>query len=163
MNLAGLPRLAAANRAKQRAISGLTLIEVVIGVAVLAIVVVTLYTMLAGGFNMVQNNRDNLRATQILVNRMEGLRLFNWDQLIGGNMIPANFVESYAPSGGTNAPGTLYYGRMTISPVSLTASYSSQMRLVTVNLNWTNGSMSHARSMSTYVSQYGVQNYVFAN
>lgn len=163
MNLAKLPRLAAASQTKPGRTRGFTLIEVAMGVAVLGVVGVTLYTMLASGFKMVQNNRDNLRATQILVNRMEGLRLFNWDQLTRSNMVPTTFVESYAPMGGTNTPGTLYYGQMTIAPVPLTASYSSQMRLVTVNLNWTNGSMGHARSMSTYVSQYGVQNYVFAN
>lgn len=143
--------------------SGFTLVEVVMGGAALGIVIVTLYTMMAGGFRIVQNNRDNLRATQILINRMEGLRLFNWDQLVHSNMVPTTFTETYGPSGGTNSTGTIYYGTMTISNTSLATSYSSQMKMVTVHLNWTNGSLSHSRSMSTFVSQYGVQNYIYSN
>lgn len=133
------------------------------GGVVLGIVIVTLYAMMASGFSMVQNNRDNLRATQILINRMEGLRLFNWDQLVHSNMVPTTFTETYAPLGGTNSTGTIYYGTMTISNTSLATSYSSQMKMVTVQLNWTNGSLGHSRSMSTFVSQYGVQNYIYSN
>jgi hypothetical protein len=41
--------------------------------------------------------------------------------------------------------------------------YSANMRLITVTLNWTNGNVRRTRSMSTYVSKNGVQNYVFYN
>ena len=52
-------------------------------------------------------------------------------------------------------------------PMSPAASYASNMALVTVTVTWTNGAYGvdnvHTRSMSTYIAQYGLQNYVFSS
>jgi type II secretory pathway pseudopilin PulG len=142
-----------------------TLVEVLVGSALLGI----LFTSLFGGISMstaqTRIAREDLRATQILIERLEGIRLFDWYQLVySNNLCPATFTSSFAPgsSGGT---GIVYYGTMSITNVSLNppASYTNQLRAVIVSVVWTNGNMRHQRSMSTYQAQYGMQNYVFNN
>ena len=136
------------------------------GVVILALAIVSLFALLTAGFAMVRLNRDNLRATQIMLNRVEGLRLYNWEQLTTGNMIPANFTEFYYPQGSTNSnQGTLFSGEMIIGNAvhNPPSTYASAMRNVTVRITWTSGNVQHRRQMTTYVSQYGLQNYVFSN
>ena len=39
--------------------------------------------------------------------------------------------------------------------------YASEVRVVTITLNWTSGSLPRSRSLSTLVSAKGIQNYVY--
>jgi len=133
-----------------------------IGVIILTLGVVSLFALLTSGFAMVRLNRDSLRATQIMLNRVEGLRLYNWGDITGGN-IPTTFTETYSGLAGTNQ-GTVFTGQMDISPAvqSPSSGYSStMMRSVTVRITWTSGQLQHTRQMTTYVSQYGLQNYIW--
>ena len=143
-----------------------TLVEVMVGVVILGLAIVSLFALLSGGFAMVRFNRDNLRATQIMLNRVEGLRLYNWEQLTTG-MVPTNFSEYYYPLGNTNSnQGTLFSGAVDIADAvqNPSSTYSStMMRSVTVRITWTSGKLRHSRQMTTYVSQYGLQNYLFSN
>jgi uncharacterized protein (TIGR02598 family) len=147
---------------------GFTIVEVMIGVVILALAIVTLFALLSAGFAIVRLNRENLRATQIMLNRVEGLRLYNWSQLTSEGLVPTNFTEYYYPLGSTNNLGTLFSGRVKIDPGMQTPSStygSNMMRKVTVHISWTNGSGNfvHTRQLTTYVSQYGLQNYLFVN
>jgi Tfp pilus assembly protein PilV len=145
--------------------AGFTLMEVMIGVLILGLAIISLFALLGSGFAIVRFNRDNLRATQIMLNRVEGLRLYNWGQLTTENLVPTNFTEYYYPSG-TNSQGTVFSGTVTIANAiqNPTSTYSSNMmRYVTIRVNWTTGFLPHSRQVSTYVSEYGVQNYVFSN
>jgi prepilin-type N-terminal cleavage/methylation domain-containing protein len=145
---------------------GYTLMEVVMAVALLAIMMISLYGGISSGFAVVELARENLRGTQIMLERMEGIRLYNWNQLIYSNMIPASFTSYYYPLA-TNgeSKGLAYSGTMVITNAVLTppSTYSDSMRLVRVSLVWTNGNIRRTRSMSTYVSKNGVQNYVYYN
>src|SRR5512141_804008 len=94
-----------------------TLAEVAVASALLAVLFVSLYGGMSQGFAVTQVSRENLRATQILLERMEGIRLFNWNQLVYSNWVPTVFTNYYYPM--TNAgesPGIMYLGRMTITP-----------------------------------------------
>ncbi len=142
-----------------------TLIEMMIGVALLGLVTISLFGGMSSGFAVTESSRQNLRATQIILERMEGIRLFNWNQLVYSNWIPANFTTSYYPM--TNfgeSSGITYYGTMRIDPVNLSpdASYSTNMRAVTVTLKWTACNVPRSRTLTTYVSRDGIQNYVYA-
>jgi len=146
--------------------AGFTLIEVSVGVGILGILILSFYTMLASGFNMVRANRENLRASQIMVNRLEGVRLYTWSQLVYSNMVPEAFTEYYYPLGPSNAVGTVYSGKFKISEANIDppATYATnRMRRVTVTLTWSTGGLQHQRSMSSLVSEYGTQNYIFSN
>ena len=74
-----------------------TLAEVIVCVALVAILFVSLYGGMTSGFAVTQSSRENLRATQIMLEYMEGIRLYNWDQLTASNWIPGNFTNYYYP------------------------------------------------------------------
>ena len=113
---------------------------------------------------MLQTTREDLRATQILMQRIEAVRLCTWSQL--GNV---TFSESYDPLSGTNqAAGAVYFGTLSIGPATAipnSVSYAPNMAQVTVTLNWTNYNHSlaipHSRQMQTQVARYGLQNYIW--
>jgi len=144
-----------------------TLVEVTMGVGLLGFMSATLF----GGMSMTTAEtrmaRQNLRAPQIMVERMEGIRLFNWDQLLSSDSLcPATFTSSFYPlPNSSGSTGITYYGTMVITNASLNpvASYSNQLRAITVTVAWTNFGVGHQRSMTTYQAQYGMQNYVFNN
>jgi hypothetical protein len=143
-----------------------TMIEVLVGVALTGMMFVSLYGGMSSGFALTQLARENLRGTQIMLERMEGIRLYNWNQLVYSNMIPKNFTNYYYPlAAAGESKGIAYIGTMNVGSASLSpsSSYADQMRMVTVTINWTNGLVARTRSMSTYVSRNGVQNYVFEN
>jgi hypothetical protein len=143
-----------------------TFIETLVGTSIMAIMFASLYTAMSSGFSMVSVARENLRATQIMLNRMEGLRLYNWNQLVYSNMIPTTFTENFYPLGSTGNTGITYYATMSINNLTLDppATYDAgMMRRVTVQVRWTSGGVERTRQMSTYVSQYGVQNYLYNN
>ncbi len=153
-------------KAKPRA-QAFTLAEVVVAVAVVGVSFVSLYMGMSGGFAITQSSRESLRSTQIMVERLEGLRLYNWSQLNTANVIPTRFTNYYYPNGlysGTNR-GIQYNGTMTVTNAALSpsASYTDHMRQITVTVWWTSGSRTRTNSMKTYTAEYGVQNYVFSN
>jgi hypothetical protein len=43
----------------------------------------------------------------------------------------------------------------------LTVNYSTNMKLITATLTWTNSGHARVRSMDTLVSQYGMQTYIY--
>jgi type II secretory pathway pseudopilin PulG len=147
-------------------------IEVLIAIGVSAIIFAALYRGISTTFSLLQNVRENLRATQIMLSRLEGLRLCAWsnDQLFNTNIVPATFTETFYPlglAGGSNN-GTVYAGTMTVErnpSLSPNPSYRTNMARVTVTVTWTNGYDGkvnvHTRSMSTFVAKYGIQNYVY--
>ena len=143
-----------------------TLAEVMVGVAIIGIVFVSLYAGMSSGFAVTQLARENLRATQILMERMEGIRLYNWNQIVYSNMIPTRFTNYYYPlAAGSQSQGVPYYGQMFIWQPGLnpSATYSTNMRAVVAMVTWTNNNVPRWRWIWTYVSKHGVQNYVYYN
>jgi len=146
------------------------LAEVLVSGALMAIVFVSLYAGIWSGFAVTKISRENLRATQVILERLEGIRLYNWNQLCYSNMIPATFTTYYYPAL-TNASGKgiTYQGTISVGAANLnpSATYDDRMRAITVTLYWTNAngaaSLVHRRSMTTYSARDGVQNYVYSN
>jgi prepilin-type N-terminal cleavage/methylation domain-containing protein len=145
--------------------SGYTLVEVVVAVFVLAIIAIAFYGALSSGFGMVQTTREDLRATQILMQKMEAVRLCTWSQLSS-----FSFREPYDPLGGTNQAGVVYSGTISNSPatsIATNSDYYPRMCLVTVTVGWTNfngsRSVGHVRQMQTQVARYGLQNYIWGS
>ena len=139
---------------------GYILIEVMIGGCILGVSVVSLYSAFSFGFALIRLSQESVRADQILVQKLETLRLYNWSKsqtTTDGGIIPGTFTESFAP--GATARGTTYNGIITITPAPFSESYSNTLRQVTVTLNWLSGNVTRTRSMSTLVSQYGIQTY----
>jgi hypothetical protein len=142
--------------------SAFTFAEVAIAAGLAATMLVSLYSGISTGFLVVQVNRENLRAGQILLEKHELIRLYNWNQVTGvdtNTFLPTTFTSSYYPDASNG--GFLYTGSVTIASADMTQSYASNMRKVTIGLTWTSGSVAHSRSMTTYVSKYGLQNYIY--
>ena len=100
----------------RRARLAFTLFEVCISVAILAVMLVSLYGGMSSSFSLIQSSRENLRATQIMLERVEGLRLFNWNQLVYSNMIPTTFTAYYFPLAAQGeSKGCTYVGTVEIS------------------------------------------------
>src|ERR1051325_1656119 len=137
-----------------------TLVEVMLAVVIVGVEFVSLYVAISQGFAVVRSTRENLRATQIMQEQVEILRVLNWDQ-ITTNASPWNFSASFYPAGGTNQ-GLIYSGTVTLTNAPGPDAYSSDMRLAIVSLSWTNGENTHAvrnRELRTLVSRYGLHNY----
>jgi len=143
-----------------------TLAEVMIAVAVIGVMFVSLYVGISFGFSVTDFERQNLRATQIMLQRLEGIRLLNWNQLGNTDINPTTFYEQYYPLSGTNqASGITYTGAVEVVSATLDPipTYSDKIKKITVTVTWQSGSVPRKRSVSTYSSQYGLQNYIYWN
>lgn len=135
-----------------------------IGTVVTTLMLVSLYVGFTFGFREMQLAREEARATQILQEKMELVRLLNWDQVANlPGYVPSTFTESFYAADPTNAPpgGLTYSGTIVITNAPITESYKNDLRQVKVSVSWTSGSSKFTRKMSSYVSQYGMQNYVY--
>ena len=153
-----------ANREDPSRQSAYTLPEVMMGVLIMSIMFVTLYLGFTQGFGVVQGSRENLRATQILQDQTEVIRLYTWDQAKyvsdGGCIVPTTNWTFY-PAGATGQKGITYTGTVSISAAPMTEAYATDNRQLTFTLAWTTGNIQHQRQVSTLVSKYGLHNYIY--
>jgi len=139
----------------------MTLVEVVMATGIIALTGAGVISSINYGLCIMKIARENQRATQIMVEKVEAIRLYNWDQVTNAAFIPDSFTAKYDP---TSNLGTTYYGTMSVTAPAFsgtTPNYSANMRQFNVSLTWTNAGLRHARSLSTFVGQNGVQNYVY--
>jgi prepilin-type N-terminal cleavage/methylation domain-containing protein len=144
--------------------AGFTLAEIMVGCALLAVMAVSLYGGISFGFATITLARQNLRATQIALEKMEIVRLYSWDQVNSNGFVPLNFTAPYFPTfggGGNTNGGLTFYGTTIITNVSINPVYNMDMRKMIVTLNWTNKNVPQNLQMSTYISQYGMQRYIY--
>jgi prepilin-type N-terminal cleavage/methylation domain-containing protein len=132
---------------------GFSLVEVMIATLILTLGVVGLYGAYSFGFATIKIAQEDLGADRIMVQRLETLRVYDWSR-ITNNYIPTNLTASL----GTNG-GIVYQVEMAIDPAPLTESYSNTLRQVTVSSSWDSGGVTRHRSMTTLVSQNGIQTY----
>lgn len=145
-------------RLKQAAFS---LVEVSMGMGVLGTVVIALFSGFTTGFFTMQLARENLRATQIMLEKMETIRLYSWQQINTPGFIPSEFSAPYDPNARTGSEGVLYRGTMLITNAPMTTSYAGNMRLVKVTVQWKTGNLSRTRDFTSYISRYGLQDYIY--
>ena len=146
--------------------SGFTLIETLVAICIAAIVLPTIYASLATGFALIKTSREDQRATQVILQRMEAIRLSPYQTLQSPAAYPTNATEYYSESGKVTGNGGVPY-TVTFScapgPSSLPPSYRTNVLLVTVGASWKSGNVQRTRSMQTYVSRYGIRRYVCGN
>lgn len=156
-------RLNVRMRKRCRSTAGHSLPEAIIAVSLVGMMMVSLYAGFSSGFTLVRSARENLRATEILTQRMEALRLYNWNQLRDPkNYLRTNFTETYNPQGAADGTeGTVYWGEIGVSePDDFPPAYKDRVRLVTISLTWTNLNAQtpivSRRQVQTCVSRYGL-------
>jgi type II secretory pathway pseudopilin PulG len=136
-------------------------VEVMVAIMVCGLVFSGLYAGLSSGFAFVQLARENLRAIQIMEQKMETIRLYTWDQINQAGFIPTNFVESFYPLSTQSTSGLTYTGTVTVAPSGLTEMYGPDLVQVNVNISWVSAKVVRQRQMNTLVSRYGLQQYVY--
>ncbi len=164
----GMPASAGSARSRQPASgSGFTLVEAIVATLVAAVVLPAFYASLAAGFASMKAAREDLRATQVILQRMEAIRLSPYKTLQDPAAYPAKSTEYYSESGKTNGAGgtayTISYSWAAPGSTYFSPSYRSNVLLVTVAASWNQGNVQHSRSMQTYVARYGIQRYVAGN
>jgi hypothetical protein len=131
-----------------------------------AIMLTSLYGGFASGFSTVRASRESQRASQIMLTKLESIRLCSFDQLSSTTYNPASWSEYFDPTDASNGGGGIVYtGSYTASipaPGTLPEVYRTNMSLVTVSVSWTSGTLQHSRSMQTYAARDGIQAYVSA-
>ena len=145
-------------------VTGGTLVEVVIAIALLALVASGVLGSFKYSFFEMGIVRENQRATQIVLAKLETLRLYNWDQVRSNGFMPTTFSEVYDPQSASGNQGVTYTGFVSVSNMPATfssKSYYTNMRACTVVVTWQTGSLSHRRSVTTYIARDGIQNYVY--
>jgi prepilin-type N-terminal cleavage/methylation domain-containing protein len=153
---------------------GFTLAEVMVGATILGFVAATLYAAFAAGFLLIQTTRENLRATQIMMQKMEAVRLFTWSQVNDTNYyLKPLFIEPYDPVSArtnSNSGGTKYTGFLSAAVPAVgevPEAYRTNMRTVTVSVYWTNYNgakrVVQSRTMQTRVARNGMQNYIWGS
>jgi prepilin-type N-terminal cleavage/methylation domain-containing protein len=142
-----------------RRAAGFTLVETIIAVALCGIMVAALYSCFGLGFSIVRGTREDLQATQILLTRMERVRLCTWSQVTDPNYNPPSST-GYFDTQTKRTPCTITFNAVVPPAGSLPDAYRTDMLLVTVGVTWTSGNLQHNRSMQTYVSHQGMQSFV---
>ena len=140
-----------------------TLAEAMISVMVGAVMLTALYSSFTFGYGAVKLAREDLRATQMLLQRMETLRLTSFSAIKNGTM-----TEYFDPNGATNGSSGAVYS-ITITTNAPTASdmpvqpvyYMKKMLKITATATWTNGNQLRTRSLQTYATQGGIQSYIY--
>lgn len=147
-------------RASQR---GFSLIEALVAMLMAGVMFTALYAGLHFGFRIIKLSRENTRATQIMVEHMEICRLYKWKDLTNvGVFLNTNpiAVPYYPVGAGTSS--IMFTSRVSLGPFLSGASYAGDMRKLTVRVDWeSTGDTNRSRSMSTYVTRNGLQNYVW--
>jgi Tfp pilus assembly protein PilE len=138
-----------------RACGGFTLVEAVFAVLASAVMLIALYASFTTGFSILKVTREDLRATQIILDRMEKVRLLPYSQLGNPSVYPASTIETNGPGGVAYTVTFATAPRATLSPF-----YRSNVIEVTVEVSWQSGNVQRKRAMQTYVARSGIQSYV---
>jgi hypothetical protein len=126
-------------------------------VAIVGVLVITLYGALASSVTLVRACQGNERVTQILSDKMDTVRLYNWTQMTNGFVL-TNFVLGIDPLDSASRP--YYTGTIAIVQAPIPEIYKTNLLQVTVTVDWVSDSRPQTRSMSTYVAKYGLQTYI---
>jgi type II secretory pathway pseudopilin PulG len=152
---------------KRRMAAAFSLVETTVGLSIVATVGGAMMTGITSGYFTMQMARENSRATQIMLEKVETIRLYTFDQINNNNyngtglpFIPRSFTNYYDPNG-VISHGLAYRGTMSITNAPFTATYGGNLKQVTVTLNWKTGNLDRTRTFQTLVAKDGLQNYIW--
>jgi Tfp pilus assembly protein PilV len=151
-------------RGRRRSAAGFTLVEAMVATFVAAIMILTLYACFAGGYAMIKMSREDLRATQIVLQQMEAIRVAPYAYLKNATMFPTNttvyFDEAGKSSGKGGTPYTVTFKAEALPSPKPQLQFYTNMSQVTVTVSWNSGNLQRSRSMQAYAAQRGIQGYV---
>src|SRR5215472_6539164 len=99
---------------------GMTLVEIVMATGIIAITGAGVISSINYGLCVMRIARENQRATQVMLEKLEAIRLYDWTQVTNLDFIPDTFTAPYDPTSPTSSQGTIYYGTMSVTMPSFT-------------------------------------------
>ena len=146
---------------KKRGLEAATISEIVVSVLIVTIGAAALMGCFRYAFFITDISQQQQRATQVMLERAEAIRLCSWDQVRSNGFIPLTYSEYYDPTAAVGSQGVLYSGTAKVSAFPYNTSYSNDMRQLTLTLTWKTGKVTHNRTNITYIAKDGIQNYVY--
>src|SRR6185436_4189631 len=137
-------KISIASRIRKK-LAGFSIVEAMIGMGIMGTVAGALMSGFTTGFFTMRMARENLRATQIMLEKMETIRLYSWNQIRTPGFIPVAFTNFYDPQAPAGQKGVAYRGTMTISDCMIGSTYRTDMKKVTVKVDWTTGHLQRSR------------------
>ncbi len=154
--------LTRSNKTAARGGKAFTLIDALFAVAMAGVMFTSLYAGLAFGFKVIKMTRENTRATQIMLEKMETIRLYSWSQITNAGFVPTNPIAVPYYAVGVTNNSLMYTAQTFIAACDLGTGYAENMRKIMIRVDWTPlGKTNRTRTMTTYVTKNGLQNYVF--
>jgi len=144
-----------------RRIEAATLAEILVCVLIINIGAAALMGCFKYAFFITGITQQNQRATQVMLERAEAIRLCSWDQVRSNGFIPPTFTDYFDPTATTNTKGVVYNGTVAITPFPFNTSYKDSMRQLTLIVQWQSGAINRHRTNVTYIAKDGIQNYVY--
>lgn len=142
-----------------------TLVEVIVAAAILGILMAVFFAGYTQSYFEMNTTRQDLRATQILTQKAEAVRLCTWTNLAD---LPISFKDYYTDNSSSSSGSTTYYGTISVGAatnIPNTVSYYDDIKLVTVSVVWTNQlrdqPVVHTREVQTLAAKNGMVNYIY--
>src|SRR5438034_10804996 len=107
--------------------SAYTLAEILVCVLIINIGAAGLMGCFKYAFFVTKLARENQRATQVMLERAEAIRLCSWDQVRSNGFIPSTFSEYYDPTSTNGSAGVIYTGTTAISAFPYSTSYPDKL------------------------------------
>src|SRR3979409_391348 len=121
--------------------SAFTLVEVMISVAVLSVSSMALFCCFSSGFFNMRMARENQRAIQIMLDKTETIRLYNWTQINSNGFVPTTFTNIYDPQVTNSAQTIVYTGTVHLTNAPYNVSYSNDLKQLIITLTWRTGNV----------------------
>ncbi|MEO0796991.1 MAG: type II secretion system protein [Verrucomicrobiota bacterium] len=130
---------------------GFTLVELMIGLTLMGVIFTGAFSGMKTGLDIVEEARDQARATQLLQSEIERMRTLNWSDITN---LPA--TESITLTGSAS---NTYNNRYNFER-SITSLGTGRVR-VSVTASWNNGQRDRSLSMTTGISENGLFDYYY--
>ncbi len=145
--------------------AGYTLAQVLVAAATIGFLAGLLYGVVGPGLGIIRCAGQNLRATQILMQRAESLRLFTAREVCDPSKYHQPlFVAPHDPGLGTSQQDGVQYAGY-VSADGLSSTQNIHMRPVTLTLYWTNycgtKPIVHMRQVPTRLARNGMPKYIW--
>lgn len=152
-----------ASHPNRLAIKAFSLPEALTAIAIVGLTSVALIAGIIYSFSTIRMARENLRANQVILEKMEVIRLLTWDQVTTPGFLPPLFTAPLDPGAqGTN--GNRFAGSIVLDrnvPGLNATNYTNEMRRIRIDLSWTSGEKLRSKQLTTFIARAGIQNYVY--
>jgi prepilin-type N-terminal cleavage/methylation domain-containing protein len=130
--------------------TGFTLVEVMVAMAIFAIVIASGFACLRSGMGLVENARHHTRAAQIMQSEIERIRSLPWNNVI----VLTDDADVALATEFSGAAYDAYTMRRVVSG-------SGDERVVTLGVDWTDvGGHSHTRAYKSQYTKGGLYDYI---